>query len=400
MTTPARILYFLPRLEIGGTEGQLVQLIERTDRERFEPRVGCNHLHGGFLPRLERAGIALAEFPIRSLYGARTLAQQARLVAYLRSRRIDVVLAECFYANVFAIPPARLAGTPLVIGSVREQPGHWSPAQRKVNYLALRLAHCVLTNAETVRRQLLAEGFAPERVRLVRNGIEVERYERDHGPGPLRGHLGIPEEAPLCVVVSRLVPKKGIEDFLAAAAAVARVRPDVHFVLVGDGGTVKDGQVVGTDFRSQMERRAADLGIAGRAHFLGYRLDVPEILAQSDLAAVPSLSEALSNSLIEAMASGLPVVSTDVGDHPLIIEDGVNGFIVPMGDSWAMAARMLRVLDDAGLAARLGDEARRTVHQRLSAQRMVKDMELLYEELLAGTRSPTAMRGEGATVTP
>jgi L-malate glycosyltransferase len=400
LSEPTRIAYFVPRLEIGGTERQLVQLVEGLDKERYAPSVVCNHLHGGFLPRMEHAGIPLAELPIRRLYGLRTMAQQLRFASYLRKRRIDIMVSACFYANVFAIPPARLARTPVVIGSVREQGTFWTPAQRRANYLSLRWADCVTTNAVTVRRTLLDEGFPPERVRLVPNGVEVERFALERGARGLRQELGFGAQTKLVVVTSRLAPGKGVEDFLDAAAAVARVRSEARFVIVGDGGTVRGGQVVDTPYRRELERRAAELGIADRVRFVGYRLDVPEILAQADVAVVPSLSEALSNSLLEAMAAGAPVVTTDVGDSGVVVEDGATGLVVPPGDPWALATRMLRILGDEGLGARLGDAARRRVRERLSVQRMVKEMECLYEELLARARRPMVAAREGVAVTP
>jgi glycosyltransferase involved in cell wall biosynthesis len=162
----------------------------------------------------------------------------------------------------------------------------------------------------------------------------------------------------------------------------------VRFLVVGDGGVARGSSIVSGHYKRDLERRAAELGLAERARFTGYRLDVPAVLAQVQLSVLPSLSEALSNVLLESMAAGAPLITTSVGDHPLVVEDGVTGLIVPPGDVEALGRAILRLLEDGELAARLGQNARRAARARFSIERMVGATQALYEELLA--RDPAA----------
>lgn len=395
-----KVLEFTTRFEIGGSEGQLVRLLEGIDRERFEPQVACLRRRGALLKPIEARGIPITEYPAPHLYGATALAQQVRFGARLRAEHTDIVHALGFYSNVFAIPAARLAGTPVVIGSVREHADQWTAAQTAANRMALALADAVVVNAVAVRDELVSHGFSPHKLHVIRNGIDVERFSLPRGAGTLREELHWPADAPIVAVLSRITPKKGIEDFLAAARALANARGDTRFLLVGDGSIVKGGEAVPSGQRHVIEALADDLGLGDRVRFTGFRIDVPEILSQVDIVVVPSLSEALSNSLLEAMAAGVPVVSTRVGDHALVIEQGASGFLVPPGDADAMVRRIGQLLDDRAFAASLGDAGRKVVKTRFSLARMVKETEALYEDLLAPKRGTArTSRVDVATVT-
>ena len=396
-----RVLEFATRFEIGGSEGQLVRLLERLDRTRFEPHAACLRRTGALVAPLEAAGIPISEYRCPHLYGLTALVQQRRFAGALHRDHIDVVHALGFYTNVFAIPAARMAHVPVVIGSIREQSDQWTTAQSAVNRAALALADCVVVNAVSVHDELVAHGFTPHKVRVIRNGVDVERFSLPRKPGGLREELGWPPGTPIVCVVSRVNPKKGIEEFLEAARSVSAASRDVRFLIVGDGSIVVDGEVIASGQRRLLEARAAELGLADRVCFTGFRIDVPQILSQVDVAVVPSRSEALSNSLLEAMAAGAPVIATRVGDHPLVVEDGLSGQLVPPGDADAIAHAVLQLLGDRARASRLGEAARRTARTRFSLERMVKETEALYEELLDRKRPVVAVppRLEVETVT-
>jgi glycosyltransferase involved in cell wall biosynthesis len=164
---------------------------------------------------------------------------------------------------------------------------------------------------------------------------------------------------------------KGIEYFLAAAALVSQRFPDVRFVIAGDGNN-----------RRELEEYAATLGLASKALFTGFRTDLAKILPEAAVSVLPSLSEGLSNSLLESMAAGVPVVATNVGGNPEIVEDGISGLLVPPRDSEALATAMIRVLTDTGLAARFGLAGRNRVREMFSMQRSVDSVERLYNTLV------------------
>ncbi len=215
--------------------------------------------HGKLLEALEQDGLPVSEFPIDKLYGPATWRQQLRFAAWTRKEQIDVVHSLGMYANVFALPAAWLARRPALIGSVREQTSFWRPAHGRLNLLALRLADRVVTNACTVRDDLIARGLPGEKIRVIPNGIEVDRFARPRGDAGLRAELGLAVDTPIVAVLSRLAAGKGVEDFLDAAALVAADRPDARFLVVGDGADIRGGVVLPGAFRGALRQRAIDL---------------------------------------------------------------------------------------------------------------------------------------------
>ena len=159
---------------------------------------------------------------------------------------------------------------------------------------------------------LVGEGYDRERISVIGNGITLSRFG-PRGDGGRRRELGVPANGPLIAVVSRLNPLKGIEYFLEAASLVAARFPEARFAVVGEDLVKEDGSIVSGPYKKQLIAHAARLGLADRLVFTGFRLDVPELLAEATVSVLPSLSEGLSNTVLESMAAGVPVVATAVG---------------------------------------------------------------------------------------
>jgi glycosyltransferase involved in cell wall biosynthesis len=180
--------------------------------------------------------------------------------------------------------------------------------------------------------------------------------------------------------LARLLRIKGQEVFLRAAALIASNNPHVRFVIVGDNN-------VDRQYKDELKRLTVRLGIEDRVIFTGFRTDVPDLLAALSVVVSPSLGlEGLSNSLLESMAAGVPVVATRVGGTPEIVEDGVSGLLVPPGDPEALASALSRLLQDRITAKRLGQSARRQVFSRYSLEQAVASTERLYHDLLLRAR--------------
>lgn len=390
---PIRLLKFLTGFGFGGTERQVVNLAGRLDRNRFEPRFACTRRWGQFLPDVEAQGIPIAEYPIHRLYNPTTLRQQWRFAAALRRQRIQIVHSYNFYANVFAVPAARLAGVPVVIASIRDAGKNTTPAKLRLHRIACRYADCVLVNAKSIRQSLVGRGYREDKIIAIRNGIDLSRFrDIDIGRG-LHHEFGLPEGAPLVVVLARLIPHKGIETFLDAAAEVHRRHPRARFLIVGDifAAMRRKGELVRDQvYWQSLERHCERLGLKDYVVFTGYRPDVPALLAQATVSVLPSIaSEGLSNSLLESMAAGAPVIATRVDGNTEVIErEGVDGLLVAPRQAGELAQAISLVLDDPELARRLGNAARQRVERHFSLERMVRDTEELYMRLLdrAGRR--------------
>jgi glycosyltransferase involved in cell wall biosynthesis len=374
--TNARILKVVPTLMCGGTENQFMTLGRLLDRSRFELEFACLRRWGPFVKELGQLQIPLEEYQVSTFRSVQALAQQARLARHIARRGISIVHAYNFYGNVFAIPPARLVA-PVVIASIRDRAPYLTPMQKRVQRYACQFADCILVNADAVKDWLIGEGYDPSNIVVIRNGVDMSRFDGEPAGARIRQELGIAPDAPLVTVVSRLTRLKGIENFLEAIAALKPRYPAARFLVVGE--TAPSDR----PYLTELTDLAARLGVTDRVIFTGLRSDVPAVLGCADVAVMPSLNEALSNVLLESMAAGAPVVATRVGGTPEALHDGETGLLVPAGDSAAIATAVARLLDDRELAARLGRAAREMIATKFSVSHMVHATEDLYMDLLA-----------------
>ncbi len=380
---PVRLVQFLATFAMGGTERQAMNLALGLDPSRFDSRLACFRVLGDFLADIEATQMPVAVYGIDRLYGGKTLRQQLRFARDLRGGGIDVVHAYGFYANVFAVPTARLAGARAVVASIRDTGDHLTSAQRRVQRLACRLADAILVNAEAVKRRLVHEGYDGARISVIANGVALSRFGPRDGVGRRRREMGFAADAPLVAVFCRLNRLKGVEHFLDAAARVAARFPRARFAVVGEDRVLEDGVAVESPYKRELQARASRLGLGDRLVFTGLRDDVPELLAEVAVSVLPSLSEGLSNTVLESMAAGVPVVATAVGGNPEAVQEGVTGRLVPPRDAGALASAIAGLLEDDLLAARLGRAGRERVMERFSDEKMVRDTENFYVSLLA-----------------
>lgn len=366
-----KLLQMLTNFHIGGTERQVANLALGIDSSHFDLHLACLWHSGELLAELETLRVPRSEFRIGSLYSPKTLWQGIRLASYVRRNLIQIVHSYGFYPNVFTVPAARIAGASVVVASIRDT-GDWlTPMQRRLQKLVCRLADCVLVNAEAIRQNLIQQGYDPSNIVVIRNGITLSKFARKGRSAVLRRELGLPLSARLVAVFSRLNRMKGVEFFLDAAIVLARRFPDVCFLVAGDGGN-----------KIELEEQARRLGLGRRIVFTGFRSDVPELLSEVAISVLPSLSEGTSNTLLESMAAGIPVVATRVGGNPEVIEDGVSGLLVTPRNSAALAGAIGRLLDDEDLALRLGQAGMRRVSEIFSVEGSVHETEHLYERLV------------------
>ena len=376
MTGVARILNVVPTLMCGGTENQFMTLGRRLDPARFDLEFACLRRWGTtFIKEIDDRCIPLSEYPVASFRDIRTLGLQAKLARHISRRRIQIVHAYNFYGNVFAVPPARLVA-PVVIASIRDCGPYQTTMQKRVQRYACQFADCVLVNADAVKDWLIAEGYNPAKIVVIRNGVDLSRFDGPPERERIRHELGLPADTPLVAVVSRLTRLKGLEQFLEAAAILGPRFPDARFLIAGETSP-HDGW-----YLTELQNMAARLGVADRVIFTGLRSDVAALLSSVDVAVMPSLNEALSNVLLESMAAGAPVVATRVGGTPEALVDGETGLLVSPGDSAALAASIATMLDNPEMASRMGHAARRRIADVFSVDRMVRSTQELYSDLL------------------
>ena len=287
-------------------------------------------------------------------------------------RGIDAIHAHQytpFFYAALAKPLTRPRPKLILTEHGRHYPDLVSPKRRAFNRLILdRLADdvnaCVGFSARALRD---VDGFRGNRIRVIDNGIDVDRYGPPADKAEQKRALGFDPARRYVVHVARHHPVKDQATLLKGFAAAAPRLPDVDLLMAGDG-----------PLREELEALARTLGITGRVKFLGIRKDVPEVLKAGDVFALTSVSEAASLTLLEAMATGLPSVVTDVGGNPDLIRRDVDGLLFPRGDSAACGAAFRRLLTEPGLAEKLGANARLRAHERFRLDDTVERYAELY----------------------
>jgi glycosyltransferase involved in cell wall biosynthesis len=354
---PLRVGLVIGQLTTGGAEGQLRLLSEGFDRGAVHPTVYC--LSGAtdpYGPRLERAGI-----PVRVIAGGR-LGRARALRAQLRRDRIQVAHAWLFIANAYAWAASRGAGWALVTSARNcKRSGR---VLDLLNRRAFRASDAIIVNSTQVQRYIETEYGAPaERIAMVRNAIDLARF-RPGGAAPVAG-------GPTIVTVGRLVKQKNPLLFVAAAAELRRRMPGARFVMIGDG-----------PLRPAVEAAVAAAALTDCCTLAGEREDIEGALAGADLFWLTSDWEGLPNAVIEALASGLPVVATDVGGTAELVRRGIDGYIVPAGDRDALVARAAEILADPELHARMRRAARERA-EAFGVAAMVEATRAVYARALA-----------------
>lgn len=306
----------------------------------------------------------------------------ARLVRWLRRVRPRIVHSRN-WGTIDAVLAARLARIPTVVhgehGREISDPEGRNARRNRMRRLLAPIVTRFVTVSDDLRRWLVAEVGVPARkVVTIRNGVDTARFApRD--PGDARAALGLAAGRPLIGTVGRLDPVKDQVSLVHAFARVRRRNEKAGLVIAGDGPC-----------REQLTGLVDALGLGEHAVLLGERHDVPRVLAALDVFVLPSIGEGISNTVLEAMATGLPVVATRVGGNPELVEDGETGTLVPPRDPDALARAIARYLDDDALRRVHGDAGRRRAVERFGLDRMCAEYARLYADLVSGAAPQVA----------
>jgi glycosyltransferase involved in cell wall biosynthesis len=367
------IFHMVNSFEVGGSEHQMVEVASRQKANGYEVTVGCLSSKGILNQVLTRAGISIIEFdPKGSLFRPRGVLQLLRLTWFLLRNRFDVVQTHDLYSTLMGVPAAWLARVPMIL-SCRRDLSHWwwyTPRRRRfLRFIQNRSKYVIATSQAVCDFLVEKDGFNPDMIRVIRNGVDLNRFANIRADRPGLFPQFDARIRLIAVVANMNVETKGHADLIRAAAEVFREFSEVKFLLVGDGPE-----------RGRLEAMTADLGLSNTVLFLGRRNDVPDILACCVLFILPSWAEGLPNSVLEAMAAGLPVVATRVGGIPEIIDDGSTGLLVEPRDPQSLANAILRVLGNEELAKQFARCARERARAQFGFDRLLSELARLYSE--------------------
>ncbi|OGR57862.1 MAG: hypothetical protein A2X36_01445 [Elusimicrobia bacterium GWA2_69_24] len=379
-----KVVHVVTRLDFGGAQQNTLYTVGHVDRARFEPVLVCGE--GGRLDpearALEARGTRVVFLPdlVRELHPLRDFIALLQLHRLLVAERPDAVHTHSSKAGILGRLAAWLAGVPVIVHTFHGFGFHdrmAAPVRGAivlVERLAAALSSWLIFVSQDNMRTAAACGIgSPRRQSLIRSGVALARF-----PAPVpdraakRASLALPGAGPWVLSVGNLKAQKNAMDFARLAGRLAPKHPAASFLFVGDG-----------PLRPALEAAIAEAGLQERAHLLGWRDDVPELLAVADVFVLTSLWEGLPRALVEAMRSGLPCACYAVDGVRDLISDGRNGFAAPPGDWEGLADRVARLLEDPALRRRLGAAGTADIGIEFDIDHMVHQQEDLLLKLLS-----------------
>lgn len=366
---PLRIAFVITELEIGGAEKALVELVTRLNRQEWAPSVIALGGEGALVGPLRSAGIPTVCLGLKSRQVARGMVRLRDVLARLEPVLIQTFL---FHANLLTRVVAKtLSPRPCLVAGLRvaEREKGWHNLLDRLTVPGLDAAVCV---SEGVRQFALQRlGIEERRLFVIPNSIDCRAIE------PIvprtRVELGLPDEAQIVLFVGRLHRQKGVDLLLQAWQATAARVPHAWLVLAGDG---PDGE--------QLRRQSVGLAepLRNRIVWLRARRDVIALMKAADLLVLPSRWEGMPNVILEAMACSLPVIATSVEGSSELVVPGETGWLIPPGDSLALAAVLLESLADPSIRREFGRNGRKRAESLYSPARTTEAYERLWSRLL------------------
>ena len=366
------VLLMARELDLGGSERQMTEIAKTLDRSRFEPHVGCLRPEGLRGRELKMAGVPIAHFPVHSYASLSAVFGASQLARYIRLHKIRLVHTYDYPLTVFAVPVGRFFTSAIVVSSTRAHRGLIPRNYLKLVRITDRLVDAIVVNCEFLRRHLVEdENVPPGLIELCYNGIDLEQFRRLDIPRP----TALPHDAVVIGVVCALRPEKGLSTLVKAFAAIRHLGPRLKLAIVGSG-----------QMRDPLEKEARALGIWEDCVFAPATKAVAEWLSAIDIFVLPSLSEALSNSLMEAMACGCSSVASNVGGNPELVRNRETGLLFEPGDAAGLSDVLRTLVTDQTIRLRLAATGQRMVRERFSIRSSAQRMGEIFAKLIGDVR--------------
>ena len=384
---PIDILYMHDSGVLGGAENSLLNLTTNLDAERFCPHVLC-HSEGGFPERVREAGFSVdfCEFPPLKLPNpVRIFSAVGRMAEIARERNAALIHSNTPRSNFYAAWAARRVGVPVVWHARNLLVPGMIDIDNHLSFLADR----ILCNSDAIRERFKGK----EKAITIINGVNFGIFDRGISGESVRKELGIPDEAIVMGMTSRLEPEKGHDCFLRAARTILEEVPDAWFLIVGKAFVNAEQR------EAEVRALAEETGVAHRTTFAGFRSDIPTVLAAMDMLILAAEAEPCGRVLFEAMAMALPIVGTNTGGTPEIVADGETGILFQPGQNDVLAKQVVGLCVDQDRRRSMGDAGYERAKRMFSIQAHVRKTERVYSELLSLPLDPSPS-AEAATCTP
>ena len=377
MQEKIRVVYLADKLDLSGTPLQIVELARHLDRKKFQPHfIVLSFVDEKIRAQLEKSEIGFEALGRDNWMKAEAWRDLRKLHRLFRQHRPDVVHAYLATSNVLGALAGALARVPIRISSHRDLGGFDGKWITRLNHWTdRRLIDCVTVNCAAVREALAKRsGLATEAITVLYNGVDLEKINSANRRNAKRAELGLQPEDFAVAMVANFHPAKGHRYLIEAFNRLARRFPNARLLLCG---YCNDTQLL-----NALRELVTAAGVEKQVWFMGSRSDIPEIMHAVDVLTAPSLSEGFSNSILEALAAGKPVVAARVGGNLEQIIDGLNGYLVPPAASIALANALEKLLSSPERLRHMGEAAKTRVQQQFGIEKMVEAHQQLYSRLL------------------
>jgi glycosyltransferase involved in cell wall biosynthesis len=391
-----KIAFLEENARIGGAEINVLNLLKNLDRRQFDPLAICP-CEGPFTEQARAIGANVAIVsrlpllstsihikklkltnPLAVMYNLITFFPSAlNLARFLKHEKVSVLHTNSMLAHFYGALAARLAGIPCLwhVQDIVDPKQAFGIMRKALSWSGKWLPHRIVAISRPVGHMF--RGKASDKVRVVHNGTDIRNYSPNNSGDKIRREFNIKQQEAVIGIVGRIVPWKGHKVFLQADKLVRKRRPHTKFLIVGDTANGKN------QYSKGIKRLTQQLGLGESVIFTGFRSDVPEILSAMDiLVHASTLPEPFGLTIIEAMASGKPVVATNGGGVPEILVNGVTGRLVPMNDVDALADAIVELLDDPEKRRAMGKAGRERVKKYFSVETFVQNLSDQYLDLV------------------
>ncbi|NQT22672.1 MAG: glycosyltransferase [Candidatus Omnitrophica bacterium] len=364
-----RVMHIVQSLDMGGLENVVLNAIKHSDKEKFNFAVCCLSEKSDLREQLQSEGIQITYLKKRRGFD---LSLAFKMAEMIKKKKIDILHTHNQRPQFYGSLAAKISGTILI----HTRHGRDEFENRKSVFLSrffTVFADKVVPVSEDIRRSAItAERVPQNKFNVIRNGIDAGKFANvTVSQEKLRESLEVGLDDSLIGIVARLEKVKNHKLLMDAFKKVIAIKLKCKLLIIGDGA-----------LKNELVRYANMIGIIRNTLFLGLREDIPELLSVLDVFALTSFSEGISLVLLEAMASGKPIVATDVGGNSELIENGINGFLVSSGDVEAVAASILKILNDDRLSRKMSAANQKKAFMQFDISRMCSEYEKLYESMI------------------
>ncbi len=367
-TKKIKIAHLITDLDIGGTELMLLKVLRNSDKKLYDHLVISLKSEGKVAKGIEALGIRVISLNVKWYNFPLCF---MRLCRILRKEKPDIVHNYLFHAEMAGRLCGKMAGVPVIISSLRSV-----NVGSDLRQFFLKITDGLVNGVTAVSKKVAEEHIGrqttkKDKIRVIYNGLEVDKAVAMENKNELKRRIGVPLTSYVVLSVGNLRPVKGYSFIFEALEMLLSKGKDVKLLIVGDGS-----------YKRNLEIELQDKGISENVIFAGEKEELSDFLNMADTFVMASLWEGLPNSLLEAMAAGLPIIATKVGGIPEVVDDNENGLLIDPKDSKALAQAIERMISDKEFAMRLSNNAQKFVRDNFGIERTVKDLDSLYTELL------------------